>query len=258
MESLQLNVVLHGPFMLFLYRDYVRAITADIEGHVYAAGTWLREKPLPEGPYCLTIKANQSHRFGSGSGTPGYDPASLPVVSAVDFGLYEADPNGKGHCSLILPIPEYISTCHRVPVNNIFSGQHSGPVNDIVKYLGNVQVLQYTIKSLSDVNLDPFPWIPEPCQGFPDCTNLHIYSEVAVDMGMAHSVNAFRQQVELAPGLSLFLHQPPAGKQVGDNLPHGVTPGEVLGFRPEPPSHLISIPPLVCDATSVLIKMPSS
>src|SRR5205807_3433927 len=109
--SFYLNVVLHGPFMLFVYPDFIKAITPRIEGHAYGAGTWLKEKPITGGTHSLAISKEQKPM-------QVVDESAMPMLSAKSIGLGEADPDGKGHCTFILPKPESIHPRHRVPVQN--------------------------------------------------------------------------------------------------------------------------------------------
>jgi hypothetical protein len=244
-ESCYLNVLLHGPFMLFVYPDFIKAITPKSDGHAYGVGTWLKEKPVAGGIHSLQISKDQKPMQIT-------DESAVPIISAKTVGLDEADPDSKAHVTFILPKPEYLYPRHRVPVQNIFSGKVGAALNNKITSLAKVHVLRYTIPHLADPRLDQCPWNSEPSFADWRHANLHIYAESPFDMGNFHAVQDFRELMRLAPGVSLGLRRTPSGSRIPEAPLPGIAPAEEHGLRPGPAGPFTSLPPMTCSAPSLI------
>jgi|GEM_PF-4281101 hypothetical protein len=245
-EGFHLNVLLHGPFMIFVYPEFIKVVTPMLEGHAYGAGTWLKEKPMVPGVHSLVISKEQKPMQIT-------DESAIPVISAKAVGLEEADPDDRGHCTFILPKPEQIYARQRIPVQNIFSGKIGAVLNNKVTSLASVHVLRYTIPSLADPRLDRCPWNAEPSFADWRHTNLHIYSESPFDMGNFHAVHDFRELIRLTPGLSLGLRRAPSGSIIPESPLPGIAPTEEHGLRPATAGPFMSLPPLTCTGPSMIV-----
>jgi hypothetical protein len=242
-----LNVVLHGPFVLFVYPDFIKAVTPKIEGHAYGAGTWLKEKPITGGIHSLVISKEQKPM-------QIVDESAVPIISAKSVGLDEADPDSKGHCTFILPRPESIHPRHRIPVQNIFSGKLGAVLNNKVTSLAKIHVLRYEIPHLADPRLDQCPWNSEPSFADWGHANLHIYSESPFDMGNFHAVQDFRELMRLVPGLSLGLRRTPSGSRIPESPLPGMASEEEHGLRPgSSQGPFAATPPLTCSGPSLIV-----
>lgn len=272
--QLWLNVIFHGPFLFIYYPTRVEVVTPDTPEHVAVAGTWLGEKLCRPGDFHLTGIATQQDPFDP------FDPTELDPKTHAKISQSSINVKQGSYYRFLLPKPsreQPLALAEIIP-DKIFVGDYKVTATSF----GTVHVLSYRIKKDYDFPLlEGVQWYPGPSpyahwkcvvdgtkcveQEGPKynfATNLHIYAEAAFEPDHNHPIRDFKQMVAMLPGLKLGLAQrfpdrtldPKINLQlIKDEDDLGIIREEQGGLRGLPPNHPPFMPPLVCDAPSLVI-----
>lgn len=241
-----LNVIFHGPFLFIFYQERIVALTPESEEHSYGAGNWLEEKLCSKGMYYLTgIKTTQT--------AFNVDPYSHVIIPAVNAGM---DMGAVPCYGFVLPPASGMRAIASVEIGShkIFEGGYASEIK--ATKLGTAHVLTYKICDDDSPQLEDLQWLPTPSKYCGSVINLHVYAESSFRRDPDHPVRDFRKALKMLPKISLGLHTPFPELQFPNPQPIddlGIIREEQGGLRGLPPMQLEALPPVLCDAPSIVV-----
>jgi len=177
----QLNVVLHGLYVLNFTKSAIEMLTPDVEGHVYLAGNW-EWKPSN------LIKSTTYELHGV---TPNSNPPHLNLPYNILFpkkGFSHSVNSNLSRHIVNLPYPQSVRLLR---VTNDGENQEYADKNTlIINQLSLCQVLTYHVPDWRELKLTNLKWNPRVDQQ--TCmVNLHFWAEPLYRVPFQHAECAY-------------------------------------------------------------------
>lgn len=175
----QLNVVFHGLWAYVVGEEGIDAYTVQDPDHVFLAGNWLDEQPIPAGDYELL----------------GVEEGSASVFSDQENPVVRAKINmddSATHCSISLPLPREIHSKRKFPTAGlaVFEGADAAGINPAE--IAMVHVLVYDFEDPGSLEIDRLDW--QPVMNPDERTvNLHLFAQEPSKVAADHYIHAYRK-----------------------------------------------------------------
>jgi len=199
-RRIQLNVVLHGLFVLHITDFCIELLTPKIEEHVHRVGSWdvRRIHPLESGKNYVLRGVNHEKRL------PEFDKNCTPNFSQEEV-TFSVDAEKSRH-SVQLPFPAGIHLLRCTPPYpgaGLQSTGNRGSDIDIYR-LSLCQVLTYNVPDYRELILLESCWEPYISKTTFTC-NLHLWAEPDKRATPKHAYDAYAQLQTLLPPLQFNL-----------------------------------------------------
>lgn len=252
------NVIFHGPFIFAIYPNRVEVLAAEIEEHIFGAGTYQKERPCAPGTYSVIgIKSAQSS-LGK------VDPDRHLVL---DAGKTEFQIAPKSYYRFVLPPPSFLIPLGLLSPKYskdkvVFIGKNAGAVTNPTKF-GSAHALSYNLSGkdkdghpvTDQPELEIMQWAPEIQKvGDVQAINLHIFAESPYQLDLLHPTGDFTTLVAYLAGLSLGIQRPfpeIISEPNTDAVKYGINNDEQSGLRG--PRYTPLFPPRICDSPSLMV-----
>lgn len=225
---INLNVVLHGLFILDFQDNYIDLLTPYVEEHTYMAGTWDSD---------LTVPLGKQPRYSLIGTTPAM---TAPTPSNCNVVLLRNDYAGIGfqvdaessYFAVEMPFPTAIHSLRCVDDSSAYktdcSKCNSTHEVDIYK-LSLCQVLVYPVSDYRALKLAGTNWKPR-IDPVTRTANLHFWAEPPKRLTPLHADAAYGKLSELLPPLQLRLETDRTAPLDPDTGVLGVSSEELQGL----------------------------
>jgi len=201
-RRLQLNVVLHGLFVVNFTDTFIELLTPEVHDHAYHAGNWdVREiYPLDKGQQYTLRGANNELSI-----PPIADDCNIIFSQSVCKFKVHAE---QSYCRVWLPFPAAINLLRCSPQQYDPTlpscATRAGDQPILIKRLSLCQVLTYRVNDYEELKLTNTQWKPKIDKST-YTANLHFWAEPMGRLSPKHAYYAYEQLDTLLAPLKLRL-----------------------------------------------------